>query len=108
MLPYLSNLQRKESKWLFVLGIVVPETIDILTLRAYMQQNDATFFISRTPDNRPLAAAIAAQVHAGANYPLPLTVLFDHGRYITHYEGITPIEMIRNDLHDLDPLTPKE
>jgi len=108
MLPYLSNLQRKESKWLFVLGIVVPETIDIPTLRAYMQQNDATFFISRTPDNRPLAAAIAAQVHAGANYPLPLTVLFDHGRYITHYEGITPIEMIRNDLHDLDPLTPKE
>ncbi len=108
MLPYLSDLQRKESKHLFILGIIVPETIDTPTLRTYMHRNDATFFISRTPDNRPLAAAIAAQVHAGANYPLPLTVLFDHGHYITHYEGITPIEMIRSDLKHLKPLTPKE
>ncbi len=108
MLPYLSDLQRKESKHLFVLGIVVPETINTPTLRTYMHRHDATFFISHTPDNRPLAATIATQLHIGANYPLPLTVLFDHGRYITHYEGITPTEMIRNDLHDLDPLTPKE
>jgi len=34
----------------------------------------------------------------GDNYPLPTTLLFDQGRLVRDYEGITPIEMIRNDL----------
>jgi len=101
MLPYLSNLQHKRNKDLFVLGIVMPEKIDTLSLRQYMHRTGTTFFVSRSPDNRALGDTIASMLKLGSNYPLPLTVLFDHGRYVTHYEGITPIEMIRSDLDEL-------
>jgi hypothetical protein len=102
MLPYLSDLQRKRGKSLFLLGIAVPESLDTVSLRDYMRQNDTTFFVSASPDNRALGKAIASMLKWGSNYPLPLTVIFDHGKYITHYEGVTPIEMIRNDLNALD------
>jgi len=102
MLPYLSTLQRDHAKRLFVLGIVVPESINATSLRTYMRRNDATFFISHAQDNRLLAQKCVSMLKLDTNYPLPLTILFDHGHYITHYEGITPVEMIRNDLNDLE------
>jgi len=105
MLPYLSDLQRKHSKDLFVLGIVLPERLDIPSLRRFMRQNDATFFVSGTSDNPALGRAIATMLKLGLNYPLPLTVLFHHGQYVTHYEGITPIEMIQHDLNALKTIS---
>jgi len=101
MLPYLSNLQHKRDKDLFVLGIVIPEHIDTPSLRRYMRRTGTTFFVSQSPDNRALGDTIASMLKLDSNYPLPLTVLFDHGHYVTHYEGVTPIEMIRSDLDEL-------
>jgi len=105
MLPYLSDLQRKRAKRVFVVGLVVPESLDAAFVREYMHQNDTTFFVSHASDNLPLGHAIASMLKLDANYPLPLTVVFDHGRCVTHYEGVTPIEMIRNDLNDLQSTT---
>lgn len=99
-LPYLNDLQRHHPEW-FVLGIVVPEAIDAKTLRRYMLREGITFFISHTPDNVPFARWLAHKAQLGENYPLPLTFLFENGNYVTHYEGITPVEMIEYDLRTL-------
>jgi thiol-disulfide isomerase/thioredoxin len=106
MLPYLSDLQHNQAKEIFVLGIVVPEQIKNPKLRSFMNQNGATFFISNAPDNAELAYALADTLQLGTNYPLPLTIVFYKGRYVTHYEGVTPIEMIYSDLSTINP-TPK-
>jgi thioredoxin-like negative regulator of GroEL len=98
MLPYLSDLQRKNAQSLFVLGVVVPDGPDAKRLRTFMEQNDATFFIAEGSDNNALMRTVAADLSLEENYPLPLTVLFDRGHYVTHYEGVVPIEMIRHDL----------
>ena len=98
MLPDLSHLQHTHPKELFVLGVVVPETIDQATLRAYMRQNRATFFISHAPDNAALASTLADMLQLEPNYPLPMTLVFSQGRLIADYEGATPIEMILGDL----------
>jgi len=98
MLPYLSALQR-EHRHLFVLGVVVPESIDTPSLRQYMRQTKTTFFVSRSPDNLALGNAIASMLKLAPNYSLPLTVLYHRGHYVAHYEGVTPIEMIRSDLN---------
>jgi hypothetical protein len=101
MLPALDDLQRHDARRVFVLGIVVPETIDPQTLRSYMRRNGAHFFISLAPDNIPLEKSITSMVQSHT-HDRPLTVIFDHGRYRMHYEGVTPIEMIRSDLNDLN------
>jgi thiol-disulfide isomerase/thioredoxin len=105
MLPYLSDLQHKRSKELFVLGIIIPEHISDNKLRDYMLRNNTTFFISDSDDSRHIASALTNMLKLGSNYPLPLTIIFYKGKYVVHYEGITPIEMIYNDLHSLDPKT---
>jgi len=79
----------------------VPESIGTPALKTYMRTNQATFFISNAADNGPLVNAIVSMLSLGSDYPLPLTVVFGHGRYVTHYAGNTPIEMIRNDLKSL-------
>jgi hypothetical protein len=104
MLPYLSDLQRKRSQKVFVLGITVPESVNTALLRDFMRRNDTSFFVSNSANNKALGETIASMLKLGSNYPLPLTILFDHGKYITHYEGITPIEMIRNDLNTLESI----
>ncbi len=98
MLPDLSILQHAHRQEIFVLGIVVPETLDTASLRKYMRQNHTTFFVSNSPDNAPLASTLTNMLQLGADYPLPTTLLFHKGRLIRDYEGVTPIEMIRNDL----------
>ena len=98
MIPYLSQLQRAHRKEIFVLGLVVPEDLDTSALRRFMQRNQSTFFISSSPDNGPLASAFADMLQLGSNYPLPTTLVFERGKRIADYEGITPIEMIQNDL----------
>jgi len=107
MLPDLSDLQHAHRREIFVLGIVVPETLDKASLRKYMHQNHTTFFISNAPDNAALASALSDMLQLGENYPLPTTLLFDQGRLVQDYEGITPIEMIRSDLAAHLPSTHK-
>lgn len=102
MLPYLTELQREQSRHLFVLGIVVPESLEMETLRTYMHQNNSSFFISNALDNAIFGRTVAKMLTLGNDYPLPLTVVFAHGKYLTHYEGVTPIEMIRTDLTSLE------
>ena len=99
MLPWLSRLQRRHARELFVIGITLPHPLNPEALRRFMRQNGATFFIARSPDNAPLAFALLRMVQwSRERYPLPTTFLFRNGAYVTHYEGLTPIEMIRNDL----------
>ncbi len=108
MLPYLSDLQHNHAKELFVLGIVVPEKIDSTQLRNYMTKNDTTFFISNAPDNPELASVLADTLQLGSNYPVPLSIVFHNGQYVTHYEGVTPIEMIQNDLYRIGAIERKK
>ncbi len=99
MLPWLSRLQRQHAQDLFVIGITLPHALDPGPLRHFMRRNGATFFIARSPDNVPFAFALLRMVQwSEERYPLPMTFLFRNGTYVTHYEGLTPIEMIRNDL----------
>ena len=107
MLPDLNDLQHTHRREIFILGIVVPEQLDTASLRRYMQQNHTTFFISNAPDNAALASTLSDMLQLGDHYPLPTTLLFDQGRLVRDYEGITPIEMIRNDLAPHRTSTPK-
>jgi len=105
MLPYLSQLQKKYKSSLFVIGIVVPEHISDTRLREYMVANQTTFFISNHADNMSLAHRFAAALHIDRDISLPLTIIYDQGRYMTHFQGVTPIEMIIYQLSTIKHLT---
>ena len=96
MLPYLGDLQKKNSRDLFVIGLLVHSSKAPEQVRALMQHYDAPFFISIHPDNDTLAERIVARHNLPRNYPLPLTVLYKNGKYVMHISGAVPYEMLQS------------
>jgi thiol-disulfide isomerase/thioredoxin len=96
MLPYLNDLQLKNKKDVFVLGVRVGEKMSDLELRAFMKKYRLSFFISNYYSNNELAKEIALRLNLPRDYKIPLTVIYKDGKYIIHISGATPPEMIQN------------
>ena len=101
MLPYLSDIQRRYSRMVFVIGIVVNSSIDNAQLRTFMKRYDATFFISNAEDNDRLARRLAVELSLPENYPIPLTLVYKNGERIIDIEGAVPQEMLENIVEEL-------
>lgn len=98
MIPYLNDLQKEYKDRIFVLGLPQDNDISKERIKEFMIKHDARYYISNSFDNTSLANNIAQYIKLGTNYPIPLTVIFKDGKYVTHYLGATPIEMIRSDI----------
>ena len=94
VLPYLSMLQRKEKDNIFVIGLLVGESMNDAALREFMKRYDATFFISNSSDNEKITDKFVKDLSLPANYPLPMTIIYNRGRFVTEIEGAVPYEML--------------
>lgn len=99
-LPYIQDIQNKHAADLFTLGVLVNDDISNEALHQFLEYYGIQFPVSR--DER-LVQKIIQELHLPKNHPLPLTVLYQNGRYRIHYEGATPPEMIEHDI-----TTPKD
>jgi len=93
MLPYLSMLQRRYSKDIFIIGIVI-DKIDFGNLREFMKRYDATFFISDSIDNTLLIDRLIKENKISKNYLLPLTIIYRRGEKVIDISGAVPYEML--------------
>ena len=99
--PYLSDLQKKYHKDVFVLGILLNPQKYEGALAPFIRENHADYYISKAPQNNALTQKILQQLHLPEIMPIPLTVIFRGGHYVRHYEGAVPIEMIEHDIKKL-------
>jgi thiol-disulfide isomerase/thioredoxin len=99
-IPYLSDLQEKYKKKVFVMGILVNDIQDDNTLKQFMDKYHAKYFISNSTQNDTFAAEVVKTLQLPENFPIPLTVIYKDGNYYTHYEGAVPIEMIEYDIQE--------
>ena len=100
-IPYLSDIQKKYKKNLFVIGILVNDPIDTDDLQSFIIKNNVNYFISNSIENKNIATTLVRGLHLKANYPLPLTIVYKKGEYVNHYEGAIPIEMLNHDIQNL-------
>jgi len=99
--PYLSNLQKKYPKDIFVMGILLHPDDHLQELETFVSQYQADYFISSSSENDRFAQKILQRVHIEDILPIPLTVIYHGGHYYRHYEGAVPIEMIEHDIKAL-------
>ena len=99
-IPYLSDLQKKYNKDLFVAGILINDVLYDDTLKEFISKYQANYFISNSKQNDAFAAKVAKDLHLPENYDTPLTVIYKNGNYYTHYEGAVPVEMIDHDIQE--------
>ncbi len=100
-IDYLSDLQKKYKKNLFIIGLLVNDSIDKEELKAFIKTNYINYFVSNSIENKNIATTISRGLNLGDNYPLPLSILYFHGKYKIHYEGAIPVEMLAHDLKDI-------
>jgi len=98
---HLSHLQKKYKDKLIVIGVSIEDGIQADKLEDFANENDANYALSVSPDNRRLAHAIASAIKAGEQFPIPMMVVYKNGKYITHYVGATPEEMIESDIKQI-------
>jgi len=95
--PYLSDLQNKYQKDLFLMGIILDSQMNKEQLSQFANDKHAVFFLSDSEQNTRLVDTVAKQLGI-KNLILPLTVIYKDGNYYMHYEGAAPIEMIESDI----------
>ena len=101
MMPYLTMLQKKYAKDLFVLGVLVRSDLDGEELRRFMRRHGSNYYLSNHPDGDRLGAFLASRLNLGSNYPLPLTLIYKDGKYIMHIQGAVPYEMLSRLVEEL-------
>jgi thiol-disulfide isomerase/thioredoxin len=100
--PHLTNLQKKFKQHLFILTALVHDDIKKNELKKLIVSEKAYFFISENrKENERFEKIITKKLGITNNLKLPLMVLFNNGKYFTHYEGSMPEEMIESDIQQL-------
>jgi len=98
-IPHLVNLQNKFKDRLVVIGVLLEQNKDPKELKNFMEQYKINYFVSNdSSSNHALARLVYAAVQAPKDMPIPLMALFKDGKYLTHYLGAVPEEMIESDI----------
>jgi len=101
-LPHLSKLQQKFKENVFVMATLVHDDIPKEKLEKLLIAEKALFYLSITQkENLKFINMLTPKLGLSSEFPMPLTVLFVHGKYFTHYEGMIPEEMIESDIQQL-------
>ena len=75
------------------------QKIDIIALQLDQNKSSAPFFISHNINiNNKIADRVYPLLHLPASKPIPVMILLQDGRYVIHYVGATPIEMVEMDI----------
>ncbi|MBD3789825.1 MAG: TlpA family protein disulfide reductase [Campylobacterales bacterium] len=99
-IAYLNDLQEKYPQELFITGILINDTSTTRALEQYIQKNGIRYYVSAVKDNNILAKKLVQNLNMDENFSLPLTVLYQNGKYLVHYEGAVPIEMLDHDIQE--------
>ena len=96
--PNVSALQEKYKDKIKVIGLLIEEDKDNAYVQQFVDKYGAHYSISNTKDNQRLARAIAGATGVGQGFPIPLMVMYYKGKYINHYVGAIPEEMVESDI----------
>ncbi|BCD60229.1 MULTISPECIES: thioredoxin-like domain-containing protein [unclassified Nitratiruptor] len=78
---------------------IIALPLDKKNLEEFIQENHMDYFVSRSVDhNLQFAQKVYAMLQAGANMPIPLTLILQDGKYYMHYIGAVPYEIFHSDI----------
>jgi len=96
--PHLGSLQKKYTSKLKVIGVLLEDGKNKAYVEQFQNSFNAHYPISVSKDNRKLALSVYQSVNAPRSMPIPLLAIFKDGKYINHYIGNVPEEMIESDI----------
>ena len=98
--PYLSMLQKDYNQTLFVMGILLNDSNQSDSIKRLEEKKQA-YFISHSKENGAFFSQVLKNLYLSSNIATPLSVLYKEGKYMSHYKGAVPIEMLRHEVKQL-------
>lgn len=99
-IEYMNDLQDKYKKELFIASVLTHDTIKQKELQLFIAKHHMKHVFTNSNKNDAFTAFVAQTLHLPNNFSIPLTIMYVKGKYFTHYEGATPIEMIEYDIEE--------
>jgi len=96
--PNLSSLQKTYEDKVKVIGVLIEEEKTNAYVQRFVDTYGAEYSISNSEDNKALSRALASATGIGQGFPIPLMVMYYKGKYINHYIGVVPEEMVESDI----------
>jgi hypothetical protein len=93
----LSKLQTKYQSAIIVVTLLLGDTQNISNPNIFLNQNHIYHFVSLDKKNKEIADLLYASLKIKEKH-MPLTIIYKNGKYYSHFEGATPIEMINHDI----------
>ena len=93
-----TQLQNKYPEDIFVISLLVGDTINTKTLNDFIHRFTLKHYISNDIENRTFQSILYKSLSLSQKIELPLTVIYSDGAYKVHYEGAVPKEMIQYDI----------
>ncbi len=94
----LSKLQKKYQNKVSVISVLHGDSQGNSTLKDSLQKHHISHFTSHSKDDEGFSKKLYDTLQLNENTPLPLTVIYQDGKYYSHFEGAVPIEMIQHDI----------
>jgi len=95
---YLAMLQERYHQDIFVIGVIANNSISDDNITNFKDKNGLNYFISTSNDNSSFTKLLVKNLNIDKDFNIPLTVIYSEGKYFSHYNGLTPIEMIDFDI----------
>ena len=99
--PHLSSLQEKFAGKVKFIGVSIEEGKDNAFFQRFAEDIGVKYTLVNSPDNQKLSRAMAGAIGVGQDFPIPLMVIYKNGRFVKHYSGLVPEEMLESDLKQL-------
>ncbi len=96
--PHLGKLQEEFKDDILVLGVTIENDKTNGDLLEYSKAHGASYPIVNSKQNHTFANALASAINVGSGFPIPLIIMYQNGKYVTHYAGAVPPEMLRADI----------
>lgn len=93
-----TQLQNKYPKDIFVISLLVGDTIHTKELSDFIDHTALKHYISNDIENQTFQNILYKSLTLPSTTQLPLTIIYGDGEYVTHYEGAVPKEMINYDI----------
>ncbi|NOR56139.1 MAG: redoxin family protein [Sulfurovum sp.] len=97
-IPYFNELEQKYNDKIFIASVFIHDAMKPEPYQTFLDKHEMRYFVSNSPDNDDFASLLTRTLDLPENFDIPLTVLYVHGKYFTHYEGAVPVEMLEYDI----------
>jgi len=95
---HLNSIQEKYKDDVLVIGVNIEDSIPNSKLLTFREKFNANYVLVNSKQNRPLADAVAKQLHLGDSYPIPAVAIYKDGKLVKHYIGSIQEEFIQSDI----------